>query len=115
MKRGDVYWAELNPRSGSEQSGRRPVLLLSHDLFNQSAWQTVIVVPLSTSRTQAKRGPTAASLPKGSGGLPRASVALGHQITTLDKSKLTERIGHLSAADLRRVEACVRLAIDLAD
>ena len=36
MKRGDVYWADLVPRSGSEQTGRRPVVVVSHDGFNQT-------------------------------------------------------------------------------
>ncbi len=36
MKRGEVYWAELTPRSGSEQQGRRPVVVISHDVFNES-------------------------------------------------------------------------------
>ena len=50
MKRGDVYWADLAPRSGSEQQGRRPVIVISHDAFNQTqGWRSIIVVPLSTS------------------------------------------------------------------
>lgn len=60
MKRGDVYVADLAPRSGSEQQGRRPVIVLSHDAFNQAPkWRSIIVVPISTSATQAKRGLTA--------------------------------------------------------
>ena len=50
MKRGDVYWADLHPRSGSEQTGRRPVIVISHDGFNQiPAWKSIIVVPVSAS------------------------------------------------------------------
>lgn len=42
MRRGDVWWATLQPRSGSEQSGRRPVVVLSHDSFNQTPnWKSV--------------------------------------------------------------------------
>jgi len=41
MKRGDVYWADLAPRSGSEQQGRRPVIVISHDAFNQTqGWRS---------------------------------------------------------------------------
>lgn len=59
MKRGEVYWADLIPRSGAEQTGRRPVVVVSHDGLNQTAgWMSIIVVPLSTSSSQAKRGPT---------------------------------------------------------
>ena len=49
MKRGDVFLADLRPRSGSEQQGRRPVIVVSRDSFNLSpGWQSVIVVPCST-------------------------------------------------------------------
>ena len=42
MKRGEIYWADLAPRSGSEQKGRRPVLVVSHDAFNQTpGWSSV--------------------------------------------------------------------------
>ena len=45
MKRGDVYWAALKPRSSSEQTGRRPVILLSNDGFNSvTSWRSIIVV-----------------------------------------------------------------------
>jgi mRNA interferase MazF len=63
MKRGEVYWADLAPRSGSEQQGRRPVIVISHDAFNQTQkWRSIIVVPLSTSVGQAGRGPSAVLL-----------------------------------------------------
>ena len=56
MKRGEIYWADLAPRSGSEQTGRRPVILVSHDGFNQTpSWKSIIVVPISTSASQGKR------------------------------------------------------------
>ena len=114
MKRGDVFWAELVPRSGSEQSGRRPVVLVSHDGFNQvAAWRSIIVVPLSTSPKQRRRGPTAVLLPKGTAGLRHESVALCHQVTTLDRSKLTDRIGELSPASLRQVSEGLRAALAL--
>jgi mRNA interferase MazF len=114
MRRGEIYWANLSPRSGSEQRGRRPVLIVSHDAFNQtSAWRSVIVVPLSTSAAQRRRGPTAVLLPAGSGGLKKQSLAICHQITTLDRSKLAERIGLLPALLVRRLEEGLRAALDL--
>ena len=68
--------ARLVPRSGSEQTGRRPVILVSHDSFNQTAaWKSIIVAPISTSASQGKRGPTAVELPGGSAGLPKASFS----------------------------------------
>jgi mRNA interferase MazF len=114
VKRGDVFWADLVPRSGSEQTGRRPVVVVSHDGFNRvEAWRSVIVVPLSTATAQRRRGPTAIVLPKGAGGLRQESVALCHQVTTLDRAKLVERIGELPAPTLRHVNDGLRAALAL--
>jgi mRNA interferase MazF len=114
MRRGYVYWADLTPRSGSEQMGRRPVIVVSHDGFNQApAWRSVIVVPISTSSLQGKRGPTAVEIPGGAAGLPKTGFALCHQVTTLDRAKLTRRVGSLPADLLRGVEEGLKVALDL--
>ena len=113
MKRGEVYWADLVPRSGSEQTGRRPVILVSHDGFNQtSGWRSIIVVPISTSSSQGKRGPTVIEL-SGVAGLTKASFAVCHQVTTLDRAKLTKRLGTLPTESLREVEEGLKAAMDL--
>jgi len=114
MRRGEVYWADLVPRSGSEQTGRRPVVLVSHDGFNQAAgWRSAIVVPISTSASQSRRGITAVELPRGAGGLPRTSIAVCHQVTTVDRAKLTRRIGILPADVMRELELGLKAAMDL--
>jgi mRNA interferase MazF len=111
MKRGEVYWASLSPRSGSEQQGTRPVIIVSHDGFNQTpSWRSVIVVPVSTSLTQARRGPTVVPLPAGSGGIPKDNIALCHQVTTLDRSKLTSQVGELSEALLDDIGEALKVA-----
>jgi mRNA interferase MazF len=114
MKRGEVYWADLVPRSGSEQNGRRPVILVSDDGFNQTpGWRSIIVVPISTSAAQSKRGPTVVELSGGSAGLPKVSFAICHQVTTLDRAKLTKRIGALPSELVREVESGLKAAMDL--
>ncbi len=114
MKRGEVYWANLIPKSGSEQTGRRPVVVVSHDGFNQtSGWKSMIVVPLSTSPAQAKRGLTVVVLPAGVAGLSKASVAICHQVTTLDRTKLSTRIGRLPNEFLQEVDGGLKAALDL--
>ncbi len=66
--------AESSLRRGT--GGPRHVLVISHDGFNQApAWRSVIVVPLTTSEAQARRGPTAIPVPAGTGGLKKGSVA----------------------------------------
>jgi len=114
MTRGDIYWANLAPRPGSEQTGRRPVIILSHDAFNQTAgWKSIIIIPVSTSQNQAKRGPTVVTLPGGTAGLPSDCTAVCHQITTLDRAKLTDHIGILSAELLAAVEKALLAAVDI--
>jgi mRNA interferase MazF len=114
MKRGEIYWAELVPRSGSEQTGRRPVILISHDGFNQApAWRSIIVVPITISALQNRRGPTVVELPGDGAGLTRTSFAVCHQVTTLDRAKLTKKIGTLPSDSLREVEGALRAALDL--
>ena len=114
MKRGEGYWADLVPRSGSEQRGHRPVILLSHDGFNQTpAWRSIIVVPISTSASQGKRGPTVVELTGGTAGLPKASFAVCHQVTTLDRAKLKRKVGTLTPELLRELEEALKAVMDL--
>jgi mRNA interferase MazF len=114
MRRGELYLAELRPRSGSEIQGERPVLVVSHDSFNRvTGWQSVTVVPLTTSAAQARRGPTAVPIPDGAGGLRGDGIAVCHQLTTVDRVKLTRRLGILPPEVLAAVEAGIKAALDL--
>lgn len=71
------------------------------------------MVPISTSPSQGKRGPTVIELSGGTGGLPKTSFAVCHQVTTLDRTKLTKRLGALAAESLREVEEGLKAAMDL--
>lgn len=114
MKRGDIFWAQLTPRSGSEQQGTRPVIIVSHDSFNQAPnWHSIIVVPVSTSTAQLRRRPTIVLLPAGAGGLTQDSFALCHQITTLDRAKLSRFIGTLDPILLVQIDAALKTALQL--
>lgn len=114
MRRGDVFVGDLLPRSGSEQRGTRPVVVVSHDAFNQTAgWRSVIVVPLSTSPAPAHRGPTSVPIPAGVAGLRTDGVALCHQVTTLDRRKLLRPLGALPAGALLAVDEGLRAALSL--
>ena len=114
MLRGEVYWADLNPRTGSEQRGRRPVVVVSRDALNcVPTWMSVNVVPLSTSARQARRGLTTCIIRRGTAGLGEDSVALCHQVTTLDRGKLSSLIGTLSAEDLAQLDQALKLALNL--
>jgi mRNA interferase MazF len=114
MRRGELYWANLAPRSGSEQT-RRPVVIVSHNGFNQTAtWRSIIVVPISTSSRQNRRGPTTVQIPQGVGGVTQDSVALCHQVTALDRAKLlAPSLGELPPTYLDAVEKGLRAALNL--
>ena len=114
MTRGEVYWATLMPRSGSEQQGRWPVIVVSRDGFNKTpTWRSVIVVPISTSNAQGRRGPTAVLLPARSAGLKKTSIALCHQVTTLDRGKTREAHGMLALDLIQEIDSGIKAALDL--
>jgi mRNA-degrading endonuclease toxin of MazEF toxin-antitoxin module len=90
------------------------VVVVSNDGFNLTpSWRSVLIVPISTSEAQTRRGPTVVSLPAGAASLRRPSVALCHQVTTLDRGKLTVRLGVLPADLLAHVDEGLRAALDL--
>lgn len=114
MKRGEVWRVSLAPRSGSEQRGERPAIVVSSDVLNGvPGWRSIVVIPVSSSGRQAARGPTAVPLPAGAGGLTLESVALCHQITTLDRSKFLGRMGMLDAPSLHAVLQGLLIGLDI--
>lgn len=111
LQRGEVWEALLEPRSGSEQRGRRPVIILMRENFLRSEqWRSIMVVPVSSSGSQGRRGPTSVPLAAGRAGLTQDSFALAHQYTTLDREKITRKLGELSPEDLLAVEQAVMVA-----
>lgn len=94
IKRGDIYYAELNPVIGSEQGGTRPVLIISNDIGNKHS-PTVIIAPI-TSRVHTKAKIPTHTLIKDFDGLDKNSIILFEQIRTIDKQRLREYLGTLS-------------------
>jgi len=78
-----------------------------------AAWRSIIVVPISTSSSQGKRGPTVIELSGETGGLPKTSFTVCHQVITLDRVKLPKRVGSLPTESLRKVEQGLKAAMDL--
>ena len=99
---GDVWWAELPEAAGSEPAYRRPVVIVQSETFNRSAISTVVCVAL-TSNLKWADSPGNVLLAAKATGLPKPSVANVTQITTLDRSELTKRVGHLSKRELTLV------------
>ena len=97
--RGGIYWANLNPTIGHEQSGLRPVLVLSRDVFNKHSG-TVIAVAL-TSQLQKAGYPLTLEL--SSAKLPQKSWVKISQIRTLSIKRLGKRIGKASEKELEQI------------
>lgn len=97
--RGDIRWAELDPVRGREQAGRRPVLVLSHDIFNERSG-TVIVVPLTT---QAQSAGFPLTLKSRTAGLSQPSWIKISQVRTLSGERLGRRIAHAEPEELAAV------------
>lgn len=116
MVRGEVYFVDLTPRSGSEQMGRRPAIIVSHNAFTDNPrWQSVTVVPLTSAERWRRPSPTTVLFQAGECNLPRACAALAHQVTTLDKSKiLAPSIGILTPDKLAELEGALRNYLVLA-
>lgn len=101
MKRGEVYWVDLNPTKGSEINKLRPCVIISATPINR-ARRTVVVVPLST---QAKLVPP---ITVAVNCLGKQVVAVCDQVRTVDKSRLVEPAGCLSFNDLTSLNDALR-------
>ena len=97
--RGSIYWADLNPVIGSEQGGLRPVLILSHNVFNERSG-TVIAVALSS---QPQRAAFPLTLELESPKLPKKSWVKISQIRTLSVKRIGKRIAKSSEEELTSV------------
>jgi len=109
-----VFLASLDPTKGSEQAGRRPVLVISRERINELL-PVVNVIPL-TSRKSPSRViyPNEVLLPVGATGLTVDSIALCYQIRTLDKSRLEQDLGELVDASLRqRILEAIRFQLEM--
>ncbi len=94
--RGDIWWADLNPTKGHEQAGVRPVVIISHDIFNNKSG-TVIALAV-TSQPQRAGFPLTHELK--SGKLPKQSWVKISQIRTISTSRLDRKIGRVDPEEL---------------
>ena len=97
--RGEIRWADLTPTRGKEQSGQRPVLILSHDVFNERSG-TVIAVALAS---QPPRAGFPLTLELTTPRLPKRSWVKISQIRTLATERIGNRLGRASPEELAQV------------
>ncbi len=111
IKRGDIYYAELNPVIGSEQGGTRPVLIISNDTGNRYSPTVIIAAITGKTHTKAKL-PTHTEV-KNFEGLDRDSIVLLEQIRTVDKRRLKQYMGIMSAEVMARVDKALAISIGI--
>lgn len=100
MQQGEIWFADLDPTKGSEQAGKRPVVIISGDSLNDTL-PVVIVVPVSS---KLKSYPTCVTLKASRvNGLKRDSEAIPFQIRTLAKKRLVKRVGRVTPTELREI------------
>jgi mRNA interferase MazF len=110
IRRGDVWWADLDGAPGARS--RRPVLVVSSDAFNRSQISTVVAVAVS-SDLRLVDAPGNVPLPAAESGLPADSVINVADVITITKSDLDAWVSRVGTERLRRVEAGLRLVLQL--
>lgn len=111
IRRGDIFYANLNPVIGSEQGGLRPVLVIQNDIGNTYSPTTIIAA--ITSKIKRAKLPTHIEINAARYQLEKDSVILLEQLRTIDKQRLKERITRLDEEIMARVDEAIAISLGL--
>ncbi|GAA1333479.1 type II toxin-antitoxin system PemK/MazF family toxin [Saccharothrix algeriensis] len=115
MRRGDIYWVDLDPALGAEANKTRPAVVVSNDAANRAAGRggrgVVTVVPITSNTTRVY--PFQVLLPAKDCGLGSDSKAQAEQVRTVAAARLRSRIGALPPAVLKQLDEALRLHLSL--
>lgn len=113
IRRGEIYFVDLDPVKGREQSGRRPVLVLSVDLINKLPL-VVIVLAGTKGENIARNYSTNVRVPSAESGLPLETVFLGFQVRSIDAKRFpADPVGMIEGKTLQKIEDAVRRCLGL--
>ena len=111
IQKNEIYYADLNPVQGSEQGGIRPVLIIQNDVGNRHS-PTVICAAITSKMNKAKL-PTHIEIDASEYGIEKDSVILLEQLRTIDKRRLKDKVCHLDAAMLEKVNHALEISLEL--
>ena len=109
-KRGDLYLVNWNPGRGSEQTGKRPALIIQNDIGNKYSPTTIVAV---CSAAKSKPYPFIVGITARESGLDRDSSINLAQIMTIDKTRLEMKLGELSAAKMNAIDAAIKNSLGI--
>lgn len=113
VKRGEVYLADLSPVVGSEQGGRRPVLIIQNDVGNH--FSTTVIVAAITAKHEKANLPTHIDIKKGEFNFSKESTVLLEQVRTIDKERLIEKITEVDEPFMEKVNEGLRISLGLSN
>ena len=108
--RGEIWEVDLNLTVGREQSGRRPVLIVSDNALNNSPRGLVVVIPITATD---RRFPTHILVTPPDGGLTKPSVIMTEQVRSVSKDRLGRRYGVVTQATMSQVDRILRIVLGL--
>ncbi len=108
--RGDIWLAYLDPVEGHEQSGRRPCLIVSEDLFNHGLSELVVVLPLTSKNHNI---PLRIAVETPEGGVKKTSYIMPEMIRSISSKRLLEYWGHANTVTMGLVEEHIRILLGL--
>ena len=111
VKRGDIFFAQLNPVQGSEQGGCRPVLIVQNDIGNTYSPTTIVLA--ITSQIEKAKLPTHVELAPAESGLELYSVVLAEQMRTIDKGRLKQKVTTLEGRTMEKINRAMAVSIGL--
>lgn len=111
VRRGEIFYANLNPVLGSEQGGLRPVLIIQNDIGN--TYSPTTIVAAITSKIKRAKLPTHIEISAAQYKLEKDSVILLEQLRTIDKQRLKERIARLDDRTMESVNEAINISLGL--
>lgn len=111
IKRGEIFFANLEPIKGKEHGGKRPVLIIQNNISNK--YSPVTIIAAITSKIYEKEYPTNVFISKKDSGLDKDSIVLLNQIRTIDKERIYKKIGELDDLLMNKVNKALKISLNL--